>query len=53
MTHARTVMWRYERRGFSTGGLRSNGAGQAILENGTYLTSSALPVIGYQPIREL
>ena len=44
---------RFERRGFRNSGLRSNGAGQAILENGTYLTSSALPVIGYQPRREL
>src|SRR5262249_19083271 len=25
----------------------------AIAENGTYFTSSALPVIGYQPMREL
>ncbi|MEJ7811873.1 MAG: ABC transporter permease [Gemmatimonadaceae bacterium] len=40
-------------RGFRNSGLRSNGAGQAILENGTYLTGSALPVIGYQPLREL
>jgi ABC-2 type transport system permease protein len=44
---------RFERRGFRNSGLRSNGAGQAILENGTYLTGSALPVIGYQPMREL
>ena len=43
----------FERNGFSHGGLRSNGAGQAIVENGTYLTGSALPVIGYQPMREL
>ncbi len=42
-----------ERRGFRNSGLRSNGAGQAILENGTYLTGSALPVVGYQPLREL
>ena len=40
-------------RGFRNTGLRGNGAGQAILENGTYLTGSALPVIGYQPMREL
>ncbi|SDM64433.1 ABC-2 family transporter protein [Catalinimonas alkaloidigena] len=40
-------------QGFGTGGLRHNGAGQAILENGTYLTGSAFPVIGYQPQREL
>ncbi len=43
----------FARRGFRNSGLRSNGAGQAILENGTYLTGSALPVIGYQPMREL
>jgi ABC-2 type transport system permease protein len=43
----------FERRGFSHGSLRTNGAGQAILPNGTYLTGSALPVIGYQPMREL
>ena len=43
----------FESRGFRNSGLRSNGAGQAILENGTYLTGSALPVIGYQPMREL
>jgi ABC-type transport system involved in multi-copper enzyme maturation permease subunit len=43
----------FDRRGFRNTGLRSNGAGQAILENGTYLTGSALPVIGYQPLREL
>ena len=43
----------FERRGFGQGSLRSNGAGQAILENGTYLTGSALPVIGYHPLREL
>ncbi|HKV08395.1 MAG TPA: M1 family aminopeptidase [Thermoanaerobaculia bacterium] len=41
------------RRGFRNSGLRSNGAGPAVLENGTYLTGSALPVIGYQPLREL
>jgi len=44
---------RFEPRGFRNSGLRSNGAGQAILQNGTYLTGSALPVIGYQPMREL
>ena len=42
-----------ERRGFRNSGLRSNGAGQAILENGTYLTGSVLPTIGYSPMREL
>ncbi|HEX6901999.1 MAG TPA: M1 family aminopeptidase [Thermoanaerobaculia bacterium] len=44
---------RFERHGFRNDGLRGNGAGQAILHNGTYLTGSALPVIGYQPGREL
>ncbi|QHT70034.1 ABC transporter permease subunit [Rhodocytophaga rosea] len=43
----------FEPRGFRNTGLRSNGAGQAIVENGTYFTGSALPVIGYQPMREL
>ena len=42
-----------ERRGFGNTGLRRNGAGQAILGNGTYLTGSALPTIGYSPMREL
>ncbi|HJU69534.1 MAG TPA: ABC transporter permease, partial [Gemmatimonadaceae bacterium] len=42
-----------ERRGFTNSGLGSSGAGIAILENGTYFTSGALPVIGYQPLREL
>jgi hypothetical protein len=44
---------RFERRGFRNSGPRSSGAGIAILENGTYLTGGALPVIGYQPLREL
>jgi ABC-type transport system involved in multi-copper enzyme maturation permease subunit len=44
---------RYEPRGFRNSGPRSSGAGIAVLENGTYLTSGALPVIGYQPLREL
>jgi ABC-type transport system involved in multi-copper enzyme maturation permease subunit len=44
---------RFERRGFPNSGLGGSGAGQAILENGTYFTSGALPVIGYQPLREL
>ncbi|MFN7115829.1 MAG: ABC transporter permease/M1 family aminopeptidase [Saprospiraceae bacterium] len=43
----------FERRGFSNSSPRNTGAGQAILANGTYLTGSALPVIGYQPMREL
>jgi ABC-type transport system involved in multi-copper enzyme maturation permease subunit len=42
-----------ERRGFRNTGTRASGAGIAILENGTYFTSGALPVIGYQPLREL
>ncbi len=44
---------RLEPRGFTNSGPRTSGAGTAILENGTYLTSGALPVIGYQPLREL
>ena len=42
-----------EPRGFRNSGTRSSGAGTAILENGTSFTSGALPVIGYQPMREL
>ena len=44
---------RFDHRGFPNEGPRSSGAGIAILENGTYFTSGALPVIGYQPLREL
>jgi len=44
---------RFEPRGFRNSGPRSSGAGIAILENGSYFTSDALPVIGYQPSREL
>jgi ABC-2 type transport system permease protein len=44
---------KFEPRGFSNSGPRTSGAGTAILENGTYFTSGALPVIGYQPLREL
>ncbi|CCH52853.1 hypothetical protein BN8_01888 [Fibrisoma limi BUZ 3] len=43
----------FEPRGFRNSGLRTNAAGQAILENGTYITGDALPIIGYQPMREL
>ncbi len=43
----------FEPRGFTNSGSRTSGAGTAILENGTYFTSGALPVIGYQPLREL
>ena len=43
----------FEPRGFTNSGPRTSGAGTAILENGTYFTSGALPVIGYQPLREL
>ena len=43
----------FERRGFRNSGVRSSGAGIAILENGTYFTGGALPVIGYHPLREL
>jgi hypothetical protein len=40
-------------RGFGNSGVADSGVGTAILENGSYFTSGALPVIGYQPIREL
>jgi ABC-2 type transport system permease protein len=43
----------YQPRGFRNGGFRASGAGMGIVENGTYLTGGALPVIGYQPMREL
>jgi ABC-2 type transport system permease protein len=43
----------FEPRGFRNSGLGTTGAGIAIVENGTYFTSGALPVIGYQPLREL
>jgi len=42
-----------EQRGFRNSGLGNAGAGIAVVENGTYFTSGALPVIGYQPLREL
>jgi ABC-2 type transport system permease protein len=38
---------------FEPRGFRNSGASMAIVENGTYFTSGALPVIGYQPLREL
>ena len=44
---------RLESRGFRNSGSPASGAGTAILENGTHFTSDALPVIGYQPLREL
>lgn len=34
-------------------GLRHGGAGRPIMKNGSYFTSGALPVIGYQARREL
>lgn len=43
----------FETRGFRPTGLGKNGASMAILENGTYFAAGALPVIGYQPMREL
>ncbi|MBA4159698.1 MAG: hypothetical protein H0X65_19810, partial [Gemmatimonadetes bacterium] len=39
---------RFEARGF-----RNSGASMAIVEKGSYFTAGALPVIGYQPLREL
>ncbi|CAN5584543.1 M1 family aminopeptidase [soil metagenome] len=44
---------KFEPRGFGNSGGRASGAGMAIVENGTYFTGGALPVIGYQPLREL
>ena len=44
---------RLEPRGFRSSGPRASGAGIAVVENGTYFTGGALPVIGYQPLREL
>ncbi|HUQ82163.1 MAG TPA: ABC transporter permease, partial [Gemmatimonadaceae bacterium] len=44
---------RLEPRGFRNGGSRASGAGTAIVANGSNFTSGALPVIGYQPMREL
>ena len=44
---------KFEPRGFTSSGPRTSGAGTAILENGTYFTSGALPLIGYQRRREL
>jgi ABC-type transport system involved in multi-copper enzyme maturation permease subunit len=38
---------------FTPRGFRNSGASTAIVENGSYFTSGALPVIGYQPLREL
>jgi ABC-2 type transport system permease protein len=42
-----------EPRGFRNGGFKASGASMGVVENGTYLTGGALPVIGYQPMREL
>ena len=42
-----------EPRGFRNGGTRASGAGLGVGENGSFFTSGALPVIGYQPLREL
>src|SRR5688572_4576031 len=42
-----------DRRGFTNGGGTKSGAGSAILPNGTYFQAGALPIIGYQPLREL
>jgi ABC-2 type transport system permease protein len=38
---------------FAPRGFRNSGASTAIVENGSYFTSGALPVVGYQPMREL
>ena len=39
---------KFEPRGFKNGG-----ASMAVIENGSYFTGGALPIIGYQPLREL
>ncbi|MBT1705712.1 ABC transporter permease/M1 family aminopeptidase [Chryseosolibacter indicus] len=45
---------KFEPQGFnSSRGFRNTGAGIGIFDNGTYFTGGALPVIGYQPLREL
>jgi len=38
---------------FEPRGFRNSGASMAIIENGSYFTGGALPVIGYHPLREL
>jgi ABC-type transport system involved in multi-copper enzyme maturation permease subunit len=43
----------YQPRGFRNGGFRPSGASMGVVENGTYLTGGALPIIGYQRMREL
>ena len=44
---------RLQRRGFSNNGVRQSGASVDVVANGTYLQGGAMPVIGYQPLREL
>ena len=34
-------------------GFKNTGASMAVIENGSYFTGGALPIIGYQPLREL
>jgi ABC-2 type transport system permease protein len=43
----------YQPRGFRNGGFRASGAGPGVVENGTHLTGGALPVLGYQRMREI
>ena len=43
----------YQPHGFRNGGFRASGAGMGVVDNGTHLTGGALPVIGYQRMREL
>ena len=38
---------------FEPRGFRNSGGNRPVVENGTYITSAGLPVIGYQPRREL
>lgn len=44
---------RLEPRGFGNSGPRKTGGGSAIVPNGTNFTGGALPLVGYQPRREL
>ncbi len=38
---------------FAPSGFRNAGASRAVIRNGSYFTGNGLPVIGYQPSREL
>jgi ABC-type transport system involved in multi-copper enzyme maturation permease subunit len=38
---------------FQPRGFKNGGASMAVIKNGSYFTGGALPIIGYQPLREL